>query len=396
MVSVSEATQILNSVSFKLMVQTIRLEEADQCVLAEEIRSDRDLPPFNRVAMDGVALASKTFKKDHLFTIEATQPAGSPQLKLQDPANCIKVMTGAMLPENTDTVIPFEETTIESNRVRINLDHVPAGLNIHKQGVDSKKDDLLLPTGQLISPAEVAMLASVGKPEIKVFEFPKTAIISTGDELVDVHETPKPYQIRRSNTYALQAAMKKMGWHASRFHVADNKDLIRSNLSQCLNQNDILILSGGVSKGEYDFIPSVLHELGIHKLFHNISQRPGKPFWFGVSNDHRKVVFALPGNPVSTFLNFYRYVKPWMYKQMGITEKPKWAILASDFNFQPKLTYFLQVKVQNEQGQWRAYPIPGGGSGDFVNLNLVDGFLELPLEKTDFKAGEVFPFLPFR
>jgi molybdopterin molybdotransferase len=157
----------------------------------------------------------------------------------------------------------------------------------------------------------------------------------------------------------------------------------------------VLIISGGVSNGKFDFVPQVLQEIGINRLFQGVSQRPGKPFWFGRS-DAGKVAFALPGNPVSTFMCFYRYVQPWILKSTGAPARESFAVLGKDFSFPPALTYFLQVSVANEGGRLVAYPVPGGGSGDFANLKNVDGFLELPLERSDFRAGEVFPYFSFR
>jgi molybdopterin molybdotransferase len=156
-----------------------------------------------------------------------------------------------------------------------------------------------------------------------------------------------------------------------------------------------MILSGGVSKGKLDFIPSVLEELGVKKRFHEVSQRPGRPLWFGMREDG-KVSFALPGNPVSTYVCFYRYIRPWMYAQLGIPGKASTAILAKDFSFTLPLTYFLQVHIERNRGTILATPVPGGGSGDFVNLKNVDGFLELPSGKIDFKAGEAYPYFSFR
>jgi molybdopterin molybdotransferase len=167
------------------------------------------------------------------------------------------------------------------------------------------------------------------------------------------------------------------------------------SLRKILDDYDVLILSGGVSKGKFDFVPEVLEGLGIKKLFHQVSQRPGKPFWFGTSGAG-KVAFALPGNPVSTFMCFYRYVRPWIYKSLGTDYGHPSAILEKDYSFAPPLTCFLQVTVRNESGKTIARPIPGGGSGDFANLKNITGFLELPLEKDQFKAGEVYPYISFR
>jgi molybdopterin molybdotransferase len=158
----------------------------------------------------------------------------------------------------------------------------------------------------------------------------------------------------------------------------------------------VLILSGGVSKGKFDFIPEVLEQLGVQKRFHQVSQRPGKPYWFGATQDNKKIVFALPGNPVSTFLCFYKYIRPWIMTCCRVDPKPNSAILALDVNFSPSLTYFLQVRTESQNGKLMAYPHVGGGSGDFANLKSVDGFLELPSEKSTFKAGESYPFISFR
>jgi molybdopterin molybdotransferase len=211
---------------------------------------------------------------------------------------------------------------------------------------------------------------------------------------VPIDQVPLPHQIRQSNAHALQAALMEMECEASLFSITDQKDVLEKSLSQIFQHNELIILSGGVSKGKFDYVPQVLESLGVKKLFHQVSQKPGKPFWFGAS-DHQ-TVFALPGNPVSTYMCFYRFIKPWLMKSFGAVDPFPSAILAKDFSFKPPLTYFLQVKIQQENGQRIAYPDPGGGSGDFANLKDVDGFLELPAEKTDFKKGEVFSFIPFR
>jgi len=238
------------------------------------------------------------------------------------------------------------------------------------------------------------LLASVGKSRVDVFVFPRIAIVASGDELVDVQDTPALHQIRRSNSYALQAAIQLMGGTSTSFHLVDQKELLKKELQKIVDDHDVVILSGGISKGKFDFVPEVLEEIGIVKLIQQVSQRPGKPFWFGVGK--HKTVFALPGNPVSTYMCFYRYIRPWLLKNFGLPDQSLFAVLATDYKFQPKLTHFLQVKVRNEAGMLKAYPDAGGGSGDFANLKEVDGFLELPLERSEFKAGDVFPYYPFR
>ncbi len=396
MISVNEATDIILCNLFNPGIRVVTLEESVGFVLAEDIQADRDFPPFDRVTMDGIAIQYNQFKNGQReFSIVGTQAAGESQKVLTNAHQCFEVMTGAILPKGTDTVIRYEDLSISSSVATITVNKIELRQSIHAQGQDAKKDDLLLSSGMVLSPAEIALLASVGKSSVKIKNFPKTAIISSGDELVDVDKQPLLYQIRRSNTYALQAAMKAMGWSGTQYHMPDEETILEKELRSILQQHDTLILSGGVSKGKFDFIPSVMEKLGVKKLFHQVSQRPGKPFWFGVFGEG-KTVFALPGNPVSTFMCFQRYVKPWIISSLGIEFKDQSAILARDFSFAPKLTYFLQVSVVNESGKLMAYPDAGGGSGDFANLKKIDGFLELPMERSEFKAGEAFKFYQFR
>jgi len=396
MVSVAEASSIVFSNLFQPETVRVPLVEAVNRVLAERITADRDFPPFDRVAMDGIALRRDAWQTgQRAFRLESVQAAGEPRKMLREKQQAIEVMTGAPLPDGTDLVIRYEDVRIEDNVAHITSEMAADNAFIHRQAVDVSKDSVLLEPGILLSPAEIALLASVGMYRVKVYAFPMAAIISTGDELVPIEDTPLPHQIRRSNTYALQAAMSTLGWGGAIHHVRDEKAVMMEELKAISQTAQVIILSGGVSKGKFDFVPEVLETLGVKKLFHQVSQRPGKPFWFGVSNKGL-TVFALPGNPVSTYMCFYRYVRPWLMKSLGTSYETSHATLARDFSFAPSLTYFLQVKVENEQGKLMAYPEMGGGSGDFANLKNVTGFLELPAHVNTFKAGETFPYIPFR
>lgn len=395
MVSVEEAESIILRNLFKLKKVNVEIEKAVGCILAEDVESDRDLPPFNRVAMDGIAIYYQSFKNgQRTFSLEGIQAAGMPQKKLQQENNAIEVMTGAMLPEGTDTVIRYEDLEIKNGTAIILIEDIAANQNLHPQGQDCKKGQRILSEGIKISPAEIALLAAVGKSHVSIFQLPKTAIISTGDELVAIDDQPLPWQIRRSNSYALQAAFRQMNHHADQFHLPDDEESLLKEMKKIFESYELIVLSGGASKGKYDFVPKTLELLGVPKIFHQISQKPGKPIWFGKNDTH--TVFALPGNPVSTYMCFYRYIKPWLEKCMSSASEKSFAILAENFQFKPALTYFLQVKTINEQGRLMAYPIEGGGSGDFANLKEVNGFLELPSHQSDFKAGEIFPFYSFR
>ena len=394
--SVKEAINYILSNSEDFGIEAVNFNDAINRVLAEEIVADRDFPPFNRVSMDGIAIDFKAFENGITnFKIEGVQAAGSPQLTLKKTKNCIEAMTGAILPNGTNAVIPYELIHIENGIASLNTSNIKHFQNIHKQGKDRKINDLILSKNSLISSADIGVLATVGKAIVKVKKQPKVMIISTGDELVEVNKQPASYQIRRSNVHTLVALLDKLNIKTDNIHITDNKEQLKTIIHQLLNKYDVLLFSGAVSKGKFDFIPEVLNDLGVQKLFHKVSQRPGKPFWFGKKG--KKTIFAFPGNPVSTYVSCLRYFYPWFKKSVGLPhENPDFAILDQDYTFKPNLTYFLQVKLTNKNGCIYATPITGHGSGDLANLADVDAFLELPNGKTEFKKGSVFNYLPFR
>ncbi|KAA5543333.1 molybdopterin molybdotransferase MoeA [Adhaeribacter rhizoryzae] len=402
MITVTEAVRLIGENTLTLPITEVTLTAANGSVLREPISADRDFPPFHRVSMDGIAIRFANFQAgEDTFRIEGVQLAGAPPQTLHQNDGCLEVMTGAILPGNTDTVIRYEDLKIfDRNGIRYaHIFAAPKGRmqNVHQRGSDRQAADLLIPAGTLLSPAEIAVIATVGKTTVQVSQPLRVAIISTGDELVEVTEMPLPHQIRQSNSYLLQAALQEQGVKAQRFHLRDDKAALLTELKDLLSRFDALILSGGVSKGKADFIPEVLAELGVQKLFHEVAQRPGKPFWFGrVANG--PVVFALPGNPVSTFVCFYKYVRPWVRASLSAPAAlvPK-AILQEETVFRPDLTYFLPVKVAiGTSGMLTAKPVHIGGSGDFAALLSADGFLELPQKQSTFSVGEVYAFYGFR
>lgn len=400
MIDVAEAHKVIFKHLVKLEDAKVPIDKSVGMVLNESIVADRDFPPFDRVMMDGITLDSNQLNKgERIFPVQEMQPAGVPKRSLVDPANCIEIMTGAVLPEGCNVVIRYEDVDIrgqgDKRTASIKTDKFREFQNIHRRGEDRKEGSVIIKKGRLISPAEVGIMATVGMKDVSVKSWPPIAVVSSGDELVEVGQVPAPHQIRQSNSYSLMSACSELGIKAKRFHLADKKEEIRTKLDEVFSQHKIVILSGGVSKGKKDYIPEILEEKGIRKLFHRVKQRPGKPFWFGIS-DAGIVVFALPGNPVSSFMNFYRYIKPWLYTSGGINYKPLQASLTEDFTFEPPLTYFLQVKVTNKEGRLAADPVVGGGSGDLANLVDAHGFLELPSGRSTFEKGEVFDYFPFR
>ena len=410
MISAQEALKTVLNSAQDFGVEEIPFLKSVGSILKEEIFADRDFPPFNRVSMDGIVIDYTSFKNgQRAFKIEGIQAAGSEQITLLNVENCIEVMTGAVLPNNANTVIRYEDVKIDNGFATITIDTINKGQNIHTKGRDSKSGALLIQKNTIISAAEIGVLATVGKSVVKVAKQPKVMIVSTGDELVGVAETPLAHQIRRSNVFTLVSLLKRLHIPSETDHITDDKPILKSKIATYLKEYDVLLFSGAVSKGKYDFLPEVFEELGLEKRFHKVAQRPGKPFWFGysaasiisnkggnVNRDKKTIVFGFPGNPISTFVNCLAYFYPWYYKSVGLEVAEETAILAEDINFKPNLAYFLQVKLVSENGLLMAYPITGNGSGDLASLVKADAFIQVPSDKIEFKKGEVYPIIKYR
>jgi molybdopterin molybdotransferase len=262
--------------------------------------------------------------------------------------------------------------------------------------MDIAQGTVIVAKGKQLSSAEINIAAAVGKASLLVKKMPKVVIFSTGDELVPVHKVPELHQIRRSNIYGIQATLKEWGVSADLHHLADDKEEMLATISSMLNTYDLFIFTGGVSKGKFDYLPDVLEELKVEKHFHKIQQRPGKPFWFG-SNTKGKKIFALPGNPVSSFVCVYMYLQFWLQQSLGIEQEVLYVKLKNDVEFKPDLVYFLEATLESSpDGSLVAKAIKGNGSGDFANLVKTDGFLILPQNKSQFFANEVYPFVSYR
>ena len=388
MIAVNTALSKVLEKQISLVEELVDLEQAQGRILAEDILADRDFPPFDRVAMDGIALnfENLTQGRNKLF-IQEVQAAGSPQTQLnsgQD--NCIEVMTGAMLPLNCDTVVPYEQIDKSEDFVSLENNIAVQNKNIHRKGSDQQKGNLLIKKGKTLNAGDVAILATVGKIKVLVYRLPTIALLSTGDELVPVSQKPRPYQIRRSNTIFMKSDLRKKGFIADDYHFEDDLAGLKSKLTDLLSRYDVIICSGAVSKGKFDFLPQALEELQVETLFHRVAQRPGKPFWFG--NIGEKLVFGFPGNPVSTFVCYHYYFLSWL--NGGVREE--YAILKEKIEFHPELTLFQPVKISGDGG---VTPIKLNGSGDLVGLSLADGMLVLPQGKSIFEKGENYRLIRF-
>jgi len=363
-------------------------------ILHQAIYADRPFPPFSRSMMDGYALSAAEITPQGLFKLQGEAAAGSPQKKLRlNQTGCIEIMTGAVLPEQADCVVPYEATRqLDDQQVQLlaPAQHGPADC-IHHIGSDRPTGALILEPGCLIGSREIAVIASCGYSEVQVSQIPAIAVASSGDELVEVAQRPLAHQIRRSNDLAIQSALAQRQLPTQeRAHLPDEPDACRAKLQHLIQHNRIVILSGGISMGKKDFIPQALDQLGLECQFHGVAQKPGKPFGYWSRSDC--AVFALPGNPLSTLTCLHYYVIPAILAAMGQSKATAAASfqLATAVKARNDITCFMPVSINSRQ---KAEPRPAQNSGDLVRILASDGFIELPpTEAKMYPAATSFNF----
>ncbi|MDB5103741.1 MAG: hypothetical protein JWP91_1430 [Fibrobacteres bacterium] len=413
MISPAEADAILAAAlpAGRYAPVTLPISKCAGRFLREPIRADRAQPPFDRVAMDGIAFAFEAWEKGlRRFRVEGMQKAGQPAKRLQDRAGCLEAMTGAVLPQGTDCIMPVEEIRIEDGHAVLG-ERAPEAVRfrfVHRAGGDCAQGETIVPEGVILTAPHLGAAASFGMKDLKVGASPSVAVVATGDELVDVGREPSAYQIRKSNPYAIEAALRRS--HIDRvalLHCRDDKARLRQCLEGLKGRCEALILTGGVSMGKTDHVPEVLREMGVRPLFHRILQKPGKPFWFGMGADGTPV-FGLPGNPASVLVCLHRYVLPALRRAMGSPAsqadaspgptRPGWAagsmpaILASGAGPSGRLTQFRPVTCGwDAEGRMRAAWAGNQGSGDFSGWARADGFVELEAGDAPWEAGRLVP-----
>lgn len=386
MISAHEASKIILSHRLPARTEIISLQDSLGKVLAEDIFADLDQPPFHRVAMDGIAIRKSQLSPGRHFKVVGIVSAGAAPESLPEGEVCFEIMTGAALPPGADFVVRYEDLKLADGFAEVIADITNLSANFHPQGSDYEKGAKVLSEGTTIKSTHTAILASVGRSKIEVYTNPLVAILSTGDELVDIEETPSSHQIRWSNGMCLMQELLSFGITNVSIHkVPDEEFVIREKMQALLDSSDILLLTGGVSAGKFDFVPKVLKDCGVREVFHKVAQRPGKPLWFGVK-ENSKVVFGLPGNPVSCLVNMRKYVVPFVLDKCTPSQK---AVLGSDVKFNKNFTFYCPVKVFNEEGRLMAYPVGGNGSGDFFQLRDSDGFMELRPQDAPFTKGNI-------
>jgi len=389
LISPEEAFRIVKNQFPNLRDESVSLASSSGRELAENIYSDRDQPPFHRVMMDGFAFQITAWEKGiREFYVEGIQAAGEAPLTLKDENGCIEIMTGAVLPNDCSVVIQYEKSIRKENVVHFQIEEVKHFQNVHAKGFDKKFGEIILKEGTVIGPLETAGLASVGKAKVKVKKRFNVAIVSTGNELVEVHETPSDYEIRSSNLEMLQSLLKPYCDQVSVFRLSDDEQETTHFIQHELENFDIVCFSGGVSKGKYDFVAKALEGNGIEKHFHGVNQKPGKPFFFGIKNE--TVVFAFPGNPISVLHCATRYLIPQLNSN-AVEE----AQLKTTYTNRSALTVYLPAFISTyKNGIRMAELILQNGSGDFMGAIGANGFVEV-LPNQEVKENEVISFYNF-
>lgn len=394
LISVAEAAARLRMEPGSFGATTLALAEAAGHVTAGVLRADRPFPPFDRVAMDGIAVRFAAGARR--WRLSGIQAAGQAAGRLEDSTQALEVMTGAVLPEGADTVIQVEHLQVGDGQVELlpGIDPHP-GQNVHRIASDRGKGEVVLPTGTMLTGPAIAIAASIGSVKIDVLRRPVITVIATGSELVSPEQEPLPHQIRASNLEALCASLRLGGFTMVQGKlVRDEPSRMHRIIEQALADSDIVVLSGGVSMGRFDHVPDLLAGLGLELLFHGVRQRPGKPLLAArQAGPSARLVLALPGNPVSAVVALQRYLIPALREACGLPAGSVRVSLAAPFDFRPALSLFLPVTLQQEpSGCLLAMPLPTAGSGDLAALAGTDGFVELESTLSDFPAGHPCPF----
>lgn len=393
MITVKEALQTILDATTPLGYEKVAILDSRDRVLAEDVYAPRDIPPHDNSAMDGFGLVSEdtaSASKDTplLFDIIEDIPAGYMSEKIIGFAEAVRIMTGALIPEGVDAVIPVENTEIDGNQVKI-FEEAQMGQNVRYRGEDVKEGEQVLSRGRVIRPAEIGMLATLGRSFVHVYQKPLVAILASGDELIDVDGVASPAKIISSNTYSSAAQVMECGAIPLLAGIArDTKEDLTAKFTDALRA-DVIVSSAGVSVGDYDYVKEVLTELGVTINFWKVAQRPGRPFTFGRAGT--KLFFGLPGNPVSSMVTFEEYVRPALLKMSGHTKlfrKTIKAVLKEDIKKKKNLRFFLRGQVTVENGKYYVVTTGEQGSGILKSMVLANGIIVLPEDGTYYKAGD--------
>lgn len=388
--SVVNAQQCILESVIKLDNETVRLEQSLGRVLAEDVRANRDLPPYDVSAMDGYALRSADLKNvpAALSVIEDIKAGDMPAMTVQA-GQCARIMTGAPVPQGADAVIRVEDTqAVPDGSVQINV-AVKPGNDIRLRGEGMRNNDVVLKAGTEITPGVTGVLATVKCAQLQVYRRPRVAILSTGNELEDMDDPVDPNKIPNSNSYALMAQVQALGIEPDLLGIArDDPAELEEYLQRGL-RFDVLLVSGGTSVGVHDYVRPIIESLGVQMKFWRVAMKPGHPVAFGITAHTR--FFGLPGNPVSSMVCFEQFVAPALRRMMGHTRLFRRTIaarLTHDLKHQPGRAEFVRVTLVKEQGGYAATSTGAQGSGMLLSMAKADGLMVVPAESTGLAAGE--------
>lgn len=400
MISVESASETILREIKPLDLESVDIASSLGRVVGEDIPAVRNNPPWDNSAMDGYALvASDTdgASDSNPVTLKVVYdlPAGSVPKEAVKSGQAVRIMTGAPAPEGATAVVMVEKTQALNGAVIIKAP-VKAGENIRKSGEDFKAGATVIKAGSVVRPAEVLMLATVGVPFVFVNKRPRVAVLSTGDELVDVYSVPSAGKIINSNGYALASLVAECGAEPIQLGIAaDTRESLREKLSRAMKA-DCVISSGGVSVGDYDFVKDVLKEMGSSMIFWKVAMKPGKPLAFGVIGG--KPAFGLPGNPISSMVAFEQFVRPALLKMAGrrdIFRRTFFARLTKDVKIKPGRMNFIRAELRLDGSISTVEPLEGQGSGVVSTMVRANSFIIVPADSSGFKKDDTVKVQPF-
>lgn len=407
MIEIDDALRAIRDRARPLNARPERLSEANGLALAEDVRADRDSPPFDKALVDGYAIRSTDWSgEDRSFRIVEEIPAGRFPERPLGSGETSAIMTGAPLPRNADAVVMVERSRrLDADRVAFDTSvSVFPGANVLRQGREMRAGEQILSQGTILNPARLGVLATIGRTEVLAIPRPVVTIVPTGDELVEPGVSPGPGQIRNGNAVILSALARSRGTVARTTGIAaDDSERLREALGSAASEADLLLITGGVSAGTKDLVPGVLQSIGVERVFHQVNLRPGKPLWFGVGparagDRPRTLVFGLPGNPVSGIVCFSLFVRPALHVLSGgaasLAARSE-ARLAFAFRHQGSRPSYQPVVLRGEGTDLAASPLDWAGSADLSAVARADAFARFPGGERDYQAGDMVEILHF-
>jgi molybdopterin molybdotransferase len=393
MLTFRQAQQMLTANAKSFGKEVIDLNDADGRVLSEAIEADRDYPPFNRATMDGYAINLDDFNSGiRNFEVVEIIYAGQSNEKVIEARQCYKIMTGSPVPPEANLVIRKEDTTENGNLVNLNIETAKLFQNIARQGEDIKQYDRIIESNIKCTPSVISLLASIGKHKITVEQLPTVSLFTTGDEIVDITNAVTKAQIRNSNRYLLQSLLKR--WLIKPVnieHIKDDESALLNAFEKASTCN-IIIVCGGVSAGDADYVPGVLEKLGAEKLFHKLAIKPGKPIWCG-KLPNGGIVFALPGNPLSCLVTFKLFINLFLSRSFNLAVPFELSMpLYGTRTKKSSLDEFFPVKITGAPAGLEI--IPFNGSGDVTAALGADAIAHHPMECEEISDGRVVTCYP--